>query len=40
MEQMLDTIKSRCEIFKLNRLKPCDIENFIKYKYKDIKKKI
>ncbi|MGO5065752.1 DNA polymerase III subunit delta' [Clostridium sporogenes] len=38
MEQMLDTIKSRCEVFKLNRLKPCDIENFIKYKYKDIKK--
>ncbi|CAM3093284.1 MULTISPECIES: DNA polymerase III subunit delta' [Clostridium] len=38
MEHMLDTIKSRCEIFKLNRLKPYDIENFIKYKYKDIKK--
>ncbi|EPY6472781.1 DNA polymerase III subunit delta' [Clostridium sporogenes] len=38
MEYMLDTIKSRCEIFKLNRLKPYDIENFIKYKYKDIKK--
>ncbi len=26
MEQMLDTIKSRCEVFKLNRLKPCDVE--------------
>ncbi|AVP63106.1 hypothetical protein C3B64_02075 [Clostridium botulinum] len=38
MEHMLDTIKSRCKIFKLNRLKPYDIENFIKYKYKDIKK--
>jgi DNA polymerase-3 subunit delta' len=38
MEQMLDTIKSRCEVFKLNRLKPCDVESFIKYKYKDIKK--
>lgn len=38
MEHMLDTIKSRCEIFKLNRLKPYDIENFIKYKYEDIKK--
>ncbi|WP_251861651.1 DNA polymerase III subunit delta' [Clostridium sp. Marseille-Q2269] len=38
MEQMLDTIKSRCEIFKLNRLKPYDIEKFIKHKYNEIKK--
>ena len=36
MERILDTIKSRCEIFKLNRLDSYDIKHFIKNKYSDI----
>lgn len=36
MQFILDTIKSRCEIFKLNRLRSSEIKEFIINKYNDI----
>ncbi|EJO5346134.1 DNA polymerase III subunit delta' [Clostridium botulinum] len=40
MDRMLETIKSRCEIFKLNRLKHDEIKKFIKNKYNNIKEEV
>ena len=36
IESILDTIKSRCEIYKLNRLSQVEIRSFIAAKYPDI----